>query len=266
MMTAAMNDRGSQPLYVWLRECLRTDITAGKYPAGSLLPSEIELSKAYGVSRHTVREATRKLADSGLISRRAGVGTVVRAETRPSRYAAGLGTMQEVRDFINTTRLENLSMTAMKADAEMAARLECEPGSEWLEINAIRHVVGQTTPIATAHLFLRAEFRRIKDRLRGFHPNVYDLIQNEFGEEIVTVRQEIEALLMPPATAKLLGAKPRSPALLQRRFYIGKNNRLLAVSSNTFAADRFRMVTSWPNGGKKNRASERRAAKKLTDP
>ena len=50
------------PRYVWLHACLHNDINSGIYPVGTFLPTEEQLGKTYGVSRHTVREATRKLA------------------------------------------------------------------------------------------------------------------------------------------------------------------------------------------------------------
>ena len=244
-MSTKITKNGSLPRYAWLRECLLADIKSGKYPVGSLLPPENELSSVYGVSRHTVREASRKLADSGLISRRAGIGTIVCAVQEPVRYVAGLGSLKELRDYTNTTRLELLSHVAVTADAKMAATLGCELNSDWIELSARRHVTGQSSAISFAKVYLRPEFSRIKDRLRGQHPSIYDMLERDYEQEIVTVRQEIEAVLMPLDAAKLLGVKARSPALLMRRSYIGRDGRLLAVSSNLFAAERFRMVTSW---------------------
>jgi LacI family transcriptional regulator len=59
---------------------LATEIIAGKYRQTSRLPSEVQLVKRFGVSRPTVGRAMRDLQDQGLIERRAGSGTYVRAE------------------------------------------------------------------------------------------------------------------------------------------------------------------------------------------
>jgi GntR family transcriptional regulator len=59
-------------------------IKNGDYPVGSNLPTENELCARFGVSRHTVREATRRLSDLGLVVRKPRTGTtVVRQHTQP---------------------------------------------------------------------------------------------------------------------------------------------------------------------------------------
>ncbi len=100
--------KSEQPRYAWLRERILKDITSGKYAVGSLLPPEKQLAETYGVSRHTVREATRKLADTGQISRQPGRGTVVCSVKEPSPYVAGLGTAEDLVAYTSATRLEVL--------------------------------------------------------------------------------------------------------------------------------------------------------------
>jgi adenylyltransferase/sulfurtransferase len=57
---------------------LAANILDGIYPAGSQIPAERELVKDLGVSRSTVREALRMLAEHRLIEGRHGVGWFVR--------------------------------------------------------------------------------------------------------------------------------------------------------------------------------------------
>lgn len=234
-----------QPRYVWLRECLLNDIKCGKYPVGSLLPPENRLAETYGVSRQTVREATRKLAESGLIARHPGIGTVVCTEKPAAPYSAALGSLQELFEFTNTTRLELLGHASVTADAKLAQDLGCEAGMVWTELRARRYANDQVAPISFTKVYLRPEFSGIKDRLRGQHQSIYDMLERHYGETIRVVKQEIEATLMPAEAAKLLDVKSRSPALHMRRSYSDQNGRLLAVSSNLYAADRFRLITLW---------------------
>ena len=59
---------------------LRNRILSGELPGGTKLPTEKELSAAYGVSGNTVREALRGLATSLLVEVRHGSGAYVTAE------------------------------------------------------------------------------------------------------------------------------------------------------------------------------------------
>ena len=61
---------------------LQRDITAGRYPAGSKLPSESVLIQRFRVSRITVRRALAELERIGLIDRVAGSGSFVRSMAR----------------------------------------------------------------------------------------------------------------------------------------------------------------------------------------
>lgn len=243
-----------QPRYAWLRECLLNDIKSGKYPVGSLLPAENELSRIYQVSRHTVREASRKLADNGLISRRAGIGTIVCAPSERQPHIAALGSLPDLFEHTNITRLELLGHRMVVADGPLAAFLECEPGSKWVELRALRHVIEQAMPIAYATIYLRPEFGSIRTRLHGQHMSIYDMLEQHHGQVIHVVRQEIAATLMPADAARLLEAKIRSPALHLQRRYLDKKEWLLAVSSNLYPADRFRLRTAWTKGARRRTA------------
>jgi DNA-binding GntR family transcriptional regulator len=230
---------------------LLNDIKRGKYPVGSLLPAENQLAETYGVSRQTVREATRKLAESGLIARHPGIGTVVCAEKAPAPYVAALGSLQELYEYTNATRLELLGHTSVAADAKLAETLGCEPGSVWAELRARRYANDQVAPISFTKVYLRPEFSDIKDRLRGQHQSIYAMLERYYGVSVQVVKQEIEATFMPVEAAKLLDVKARSAALHMRRSYSDKNGRLLAVSSNLYAAERFHLITLWDKGNQR---------------
>jgi GntR family transcriptional regulator, arabinose operon transcriptional repressor len=69
------------PKYRALYARLRRDIQSGRLTPGQRLPTEAELVRASGASRITVSRAMRDLQAAGLIERRAGAGSFVRADT-----------------------------------------------------------------------------------------------------------------------------------------------------------------------------------------
>lgn len=75
-MTAYYRSR-EIPIAQIIYETLKKEIERGDYAPGARLPSESELSHAYGVQRDTARCALKKLVDEGLIFKRPGRGSFV---------------------------------------------------------------------------------------------------------------------------------------------------------------------------------------------
>jgi GntR family transcriptional regulator, arabinose operon transcriptional repressor len=73
-----------------IRQTLIEAIAAGDYAPGQRLPSESALVKTFGASRPTVNRALRDLQLSGVIDRRAGSGSYVRADAAARGYVFGL--------------------------------------------------------------------------------------------------------------------------------------------------------------------------------
>ncbi|MDO9409019.1 FadR/GntR family transcriptional regulator [Patulibacter sp.] len=72
-------------------DALRAQITAGTWPVGSQIPTELELTAELGVSRTTVREAIRGLVQSGLLEARQGAGTFVLSDVDTHALITGIG-------------------------------------------------------------------------------------------------------------------------------------------------------------------------------
>jgi len=91
----------TKPKHAEISTQIIADIVSGKFPAGSRLPSEVQLVKQFTVSRPTVGRAMRDLEAKGLIQRRAGSGTYVRSSAAQSTttrifglLVPGLGTTE----------------------------------------------------------------------------------------------------------------------------------------------------------------------------
>src|SRR6266404_5055451 len=83
---------------------LTADITSGKIPPGSQLPTEQELIAATGVSRTVVREAVAALRAEGLVVTRQGVGAFVPANARRS-FRVDLDQLSSLRDVLDVMEL-----------------------------------------------------------------------------------------------------------------------------------------------------------------
>jgi GntR family transcriptional regulator of arabinose operon len=89
--------------YEQMVDILKAAIEGGDFPEGSRITSENELSRKYGISRNTIREAISSLVQQGYLSRTQGKGTFVtsrrpRATPSSDSYAIFLHAQSHVYD------------------------------------------------------------------------------------------------------------------------------------------------------------------------
>ncbi len=234
------------PRYQQLSALLAREIGEGRYAVGTLLPPEPQLGQRFAVSRHTIREAVRQLCEMGLVSRHQGVGTVVRARrVENKQYRASVSSLGDLMAYAQGTKLKLLGASSIVANAALAAQLRCEEGEHWLEWNTCRYSIETGEPIVHMRVFVRPETKGMQEELERGEAWVFGLIEKHGGERIREAQQVVAAIPVPADSARLLGVKPHSPGLLVRRFYMGRNGRLLSVSINVHPPERVEFTTSW---------------------
>lgn len=233
----------SQPRYLQLAQTLLNEIETGKHPVGSLLPTEFELCEQFGVSRATAREAVKRLVQMGLVVRQPRVGTTVRARSAGTAYRQSMADVGDLYQYAKDTTLVIESSETREVDAAQGAMLEASAGETWLHLKGRRHVKAQHDPICITELWLHPAFRAIQGITGALKHAVHSAIEQQFGEVITEVEQEIRAVVLSRAEAQLLGAAPRSPALWVCRKYRNRLGRLVELAISTHPADRFSYST-----------------------
>lgn len=79
---AKLPKKAKKPLHWTISEKLRSEIEAGVYAPGELLPSEFDLGELFGVSRTTVRKAIANLINQGLVYTQQGKGAFVKQQQK----------------------------------------------------------------------------------------------------------------------------------------------------------------------------------------
>src|SRR6266571_4770206 len=107
---------------------LTDDITSGKIPPGSRLPTELELIAATGVSRTVVREAVAALRADGLVVTRQGIGAFVPENARrPLRIdfdqLSPLRAVLDVMELRTGIEIEAAGLAAERASASQVRNI-----------------------------------------------------------------------------------------------------------------------------------------------
>ncbi len=207
------------------------------------MPTEVELVQQFGLSRHTVREAIRQLQQVGLVTRRKGVGTRVKAENVSARYVQSCASITDLFQYAKEVRLTLGEATEVVADAKLAKTLGCNKGQRWLKYVGLRKARNHAEPVCYTEVFVRYEYVSISSKIQKSPGPIYALIENEFSEKVHEVNQQISAMALPGDVAKRLGARKGAPGLFVSRHYMAADGRLIEVALSIYPADRFTYST-----------------------
>lgn len=191
----------------------REMILSGAVPPGELLPSEKELSRQFGVSRPTVREALLMLQYTGLVAMRHGAGTFVLP--RPHTLTNGLDRLGSIETFAQeageSIQTEETEWVEVAADAETAVRLGIELGARVLIVRRIKSMGGKRVGWIHDHIPEGVlPFELLKSE---FHGSTLDVILDhpEVGAEYAD--SDIEAVSLPDEIASRLEVPTGEAAL-----------------------------------------------------
>ena len=84
-----VDKKSNIPYYIQIKEDLLEKINSGFYKTGKKIPTEIELSNIYEVSRITIREAIKELINENRIEVFKGRGMYVKPYTLQIHYMDG---------------------------------------------------------------------------------------------------------------------------------------------------------------------------------
>jgi GntR family transcriptional regulator len=237
-------DRASPvPLYFQVAQHFEQAISAGALPSGSLLPNEVDLADAIGVSRPTVRRAMQILVEKGLLVRRRGVGTrIVQPKMRRPLELTSLH--DDLTKAGQTPTTTVLSFSMVPAVPEVAEKLGLSPGDEVLELVRLRAADGK--PIAKLTNYLPAALARFTpDDLE--RRGLYDLIRGQ-GIVFHSADQTIGAKTASAADSKLLDERGRAALLTAERVAYDDHGRAVEYGTHLYAASRYGFAVSLMTG------------------
>ena len=235
----------ARPRYLQVCDELVALIRGGKVAIGDMLPTELELCERFDVSRHTAREALRRVEAMGLVERRRGSGTRVKAKFAPIVYNQFVDSLEGLLQYGKATRLVIQQAAIRPVPEDLADELEVDAGTEVPHLTGIRFQRDQEPPLALCFVELWAPAAG-KDRAR----DLLDLGRSERAlyevldfMNLSRVSQTLSADSLDRATAEVLGAEAGSPALVVIRRYYDLTERLVLLTISIHPKDRFRYTT-----------------------
>jgi len=206
-------------------------------PAGSVLPSEAEMSREFDASRVTIRRALELVRDDGLIAARQGFGWFV--ATEPVRQSLeSLATIESQVEGVGKLSERKIEEFAYLDAPPRVARL--------LGVDHVLHVkrvnLADGEPFAVVTVWCPAELGANLSRRDVERRPFYELLDIELRG----ATQTIAADLVDAADATLLGVPVGSPVLRCQRVTTDRAGDPVLVSEHVFPAHRTEFVVDLP--------------------
>lgn len=230
---------GSSSLWLQLHDDLVRRIEASEFP--DTFPGELELMSAYGVSRHTVREALGRLRREGIIRSSRGRSSVV----DPGVITQDLGAMYSLFHELESRGIEQRSevlVVERRQDDVVADRLELPSGSPVVYIERLRHA--DEEPLAWDCAWLDPDLAAPLLDVDLTHTALYDEWHRVAGVRLSGGHETIRAVTPTSGQRGLLGMAGDEAALMIERVGLA-DQRPVEFRRTLVRGSRFSLTATW---------------------
>ncbi len=236
-------DPGSPiPLYHQVETSLRGMVQSGLIAPGDTLPPELELSRAYGVSRHTMRMALSRLVDENLIARKAGRGTIVSQPADRMKFYLDRSFTHQMADMGRTSRSRVLEASTGVITAESPAALRTRLGAPYFHLVRLR--LGGEEPIGLQSALVVTELCPGLETYDFNRESLYDVLAREYKLVIAEIGHTASAVAADAEQARLLGVTPGAPLLVVTTTTYLNDGQIIEYTTSYYRADRYEYSTT----------------------
>ncbi len=180
----------TSPKWQLVLEDLERRLDAGEF--GQRFPTDRELVERYEVSRHTVREAVRRLRARGVVERHRGRGSFVRGR----EFTQPVGTLYSLFRAVEETGRRQVSEVLAfgeATDAEAAVRLGLDEDAPLVRLERLRSA--DEEPLAVDVVWLPAEVGRPLLDVDFSHTALYDELDRRCDVRLTSGDEVIVAVV-----------------------------------------------------------------------
>ena len=240
-MWTALDRSSPLPLWAQIVDDLRRRLSSGEFE--ERFATDEELTREYEVSRHTAREAVRRLAEEGLVVRQRGRGSSVAQPVLEQPLHSLYSLASTVRARGIEERSEVLAAEHRPATAEAAAQLLVDPGAEVVFVERLR--IAGVEPIAWDRSWLPAHQAGALLGADLSSGGLYDLLATHCSLRITGGWERIRPVIPEVAERKLLRLPPKTAAFsIERLARAGEDP--VEWRKSLIRGDRYSLIAQWP--------------------
>jgi GntR family transcriptional regulator len=228
------------PLYHQVKASILSGIETGQWRPGDRLPSEDELADRYKVSKITVRQALRELAQLGHIRREQGRGTFVQRPPLVEGPRQLTSFSEEMRRQGVQALSEVLDQGIVPASADVASTLGIPEDEPVFRLRRLRLADGDPMGVQTAYM-PSALVPRIED-IEFSRSSLYDVLSGHYNLVPASAHETHYAFAVGADDAALLRIKEGDPVMGTELVARLADGRALEYVKSVMRADRYKIV------------------------
>lgn len=199
--------------YKEIAEDIRKGIIDGKYNPNEQLPLEKEMCQHYNVSRITIKKAVDELVEEGLVIKRRGAGTFVKAFDNSD--VEGFSTSKQFCGFSESNKDKKVESKIIKFEVihpteEIAIKLKMTCDDFVYYIIRVRYADGEPRVIEYTYMPIGV-IPGIKNDV--LYNSIYGYIENELKLKIKSAHRTIRAILPSELEMENLSIDMSTPIL-----------------------------------------------------
>ena len=234
---SAVDPKSPLPLYIQIITDLKAIISSGRLKPLDMLPPEVGLSKAYGVSRQTMRQAILRLVDENILERKAGRGTVVVAQENRLKFYLDRSFAQQIIEMGMTPHSEVLKISEGVIDATSPGPLHICSGAKCLTLVRLRF--GDQTPVGIQYTTIITDLCPDLVNHDFNRESLYNILGTEYKLPIVRIDQVISAVKADEWHCSLLKIVPGDPLLHVHSTAYLASGEPIESSNSYYRADKY---------------------------
>ncbi|WP_068618534.1 GntR family transcriptional regulator [Paenibacillus tuaregi] len=235
-----LNPEQAEPLYIQLKKAIHTAITNEEFKHGEKIPTEIELSNRFNVSRITVRKAVEELCQEGYLVKRQGKGTFVNQAKIGRKIEHVIGFTAACAANGISSHSVVTQKEVIKPDADVLHKLGLEPGELVVFIQRKRY--GGDNPLMLENNYY--PYKRfaflLNESLEG---SLYELLREKYDiDPCQPGETTLEIVLADEQKAKLLDTAIGKPLFYMYTMINDQNGQPVHVGKQYIIGDRYQFT------------------------
>lgn len=233
-----MRLRKKVPLYIQIENLIKSKIHMGELKEGSRLSPENELSKQFGVSPLTVRQALSSLVQEGYLDRKAGKGTIVRKSPAGKMVVSLSGEIDDLLSLGMKTEIEVLRYEVIKGRDKPTQSLQLKQTDLIYFVEKLRF--WGKKPIMIIEEYVHQSLIGNLSNTKKLAKSLYFTLTQKRGITLKEATQTIESTTADQRIASLLQIEMGSPLFYMERTFFQENGLPILFQVTFARAEHFK--------------------------